>query len=524
MSRKHNRQGQQSGSIIVPSQPHEEGNPPPAGPGQTSPAMPTRMNGPGVIVVPAELMAQMQRRWALFVALAGCCMVLAVCAIVGWVMYIRASNSLTDVGTRATTAGANLQDLRDNLAKAESRANAAEANAQSRMAAVEQARKEADGKREVAEKALVDAEARLKAAEQAKISVEEKLKVAETAQATAETARSTAEKATAAAETKLAQLQQSATGLQDTVRRTQMDANLYRREMQSARDGERRAVQKLQDVLGEMVLADRRSPALTPGNAASPTVALSAPATAQPVEQTPPTPAVVSDIKKPDLAATQPAVADSTSGEAEAQTLIPIRKENTLTRIEKPQEQLDPAVEAASPEKLLPWGEAMIVAGYPERGVTLLRKAIEKGASGPEYHKSLGWALLRLGQPNEAKKALEAALVGFEDWSATSAKASPDHWTAAFLLGRVKEEDFIRRWARDEKFEGRLACLPWFYAGQSREIEGRRDEAMSAYRVSVELGQTPNSYPIWRWAEQRLRDLEKAPPATRPAQLNSRDE
>jgi hypothetical protein len=63
----------------------------------------------------------------------------------------------------------------------------------------------------------------------------------------------------------------------------------------------------------------------------------------------------------------------------------------------------------------------------------------------------------------------------------------------------------------------RLDCLPWFYVGQRREMEGHREEAITAYRACVELGQLPNAYPIWRWANQRIEILSSLPTSA-PAQ------
>lgn len=511
---RHHKPGQQISSVVVSSQtpghPPRDGANPPAFPAPAATSPPLRFGTPGVAIVPSDLLAQVQRQWFWFMVLAGLCFLLAVSSIAGWVLYTRANSTLAKVGTDTRNAGGDVADLREALVRAEARADKSDAAAQSRVALAEQARREADQKREAAESGRREAEQKRDAAERARETAEAKLEAAEMGRSEAEAKASGVEQALALAESKARHTQQTVAAIQENMRRMQMETAIARREMQTAREGERRAIQKLQDVLGEVILADRKDSPLTAGTPGSTGTQASAEVPPPRAPDQPVATAVESPATRPTLPA------------AEVVVEAPIRKETALSRLERPADpQPDPAVESASPEQLLPWGEAMIVAGYPERGVALIRKAIEKGARGPEYQKSLGWALLSVGEPAEAKRALEAALAGFEDWSATWQKASPDHWAAAFLLGRVKEEEFIRRWARDDKFEARLACLPWFYAGQKREIEGRRDEAKSAYQVSVELGQTAGSYPIWRWAQQRLRDMENAPATTQPTGLPS---
>jgi hypothetical protein len=56
-----------------------------------------------------------------------------------------------------------------------------------------------------------------------------------------------------------------------------------------------------------------------------------------------------------------------------------------------------------------------------------------------------------------------------------------------------------------------LACFPWFYIAQRREIEGKKDEALKAYERCVELGKGDNPHTVSALAEWKLRRLTEPP-------------
>jgi hypothetical protein len=55
----------------------------------------------------------------------------------------------------------------------------------------------------------------------------------------------------------------------------------------------------------------------------------------------------------------------------------------------------------------------------------------------------------------------------------------------------------------------RLACFPWFYIAQRREIEGKSPEAIKAYERSVSLRADADGHPTSALADWRLRKLKE---------------
>jgi hypothetical protein len=463
-------------------------------------------------VVPPALITQNRQLHERFRVVAVLCMLLAVLTIAGWVLYIlngrtlrTANDSLSRARQQATALEGEVQRQKDALALAEARRVDLDGTAESRLAAAERAGKDAEQKRDTAERARKDAEEKRDAAERGRADAEGRLKLVEQARLDAEAKLTAADRARLEAESKATEAQRFVASLQEDAKRLQSEVHAYRQDAQAAVESERKAAQKLQDALVSKIMSDRGT-TLAGAAASRPGVA-----------EASTFPGAVRTVP-PVAKAAEPTGWPEPVNQPERPEGVPVvQRAGQDPPVPAPASQPGPPdslLEGAKPLELLRWGEAMIVGAHPDRAVD---------------QKSLGWALLWAGQPAEAKAALEAALVGFEDWPAASSKATPDHWTAAFFLSRVKAEDYIRRWARDEKFGNRLACLPWFYIGQRREMEGHRDEALNAYRLCVDIGQAPNSHPIWRWAQQRLEELkasagpsdagsaEATPVASRPA-------
>ena len=53
----------------------------------------------------------------------------------------------------------------------------------------------------------------------------------------------------------------------------------------------------------------------------------------------------------------------------------------------------------------------------------------------------------------------------------------------------------------------RLACFPWFYVGQRRDIEGQQDACVKAYQRCVELADDNNRHSVSAIAQWRLNKL-----------------
>lgn|GEM_PF-1504706 len=508
---------------------------------------------PGMAVLPSELMARLQRQWIWFVLLAILCLLLAGSSITGWMLYIRLArqqgtspSEVAGLETRLASLQDELNQRQARLEKVESELEAtskaldkAEAllagadvlrsSDRSRVADAERGRADAEARAESAERTKQELETRLAASEQALAELKTKLAAAEAARTTAEeklaaaeTGRDEAVAKLAGAELRAGEVQRSLDTLKEHVARLEADVQRYRDEARDARADERAAVAKWQEAIAARLSNDRDAPAgpvstirpaddeVNSGASAASSVTQGAP----PVQKSTASSADSAAPSAPPAAFPPPPA--SRPAEPVEGTLMAavVGRDPSAAR---PESDEDPMLRDGTPMEMRGWGEAMIVGGNPGRAVELLRKAVEKGGEGAGYQKSLGWALLQAGRKEEAKVVLEAALAGFEDWPATSDKASPDHWTAAFLLGKVPEDEYTRRYNRVSMLGYRLDCLPWFYVGQRREMEGHREEAITAYRACVELGQLPNAYPIWRWANQRIEILSSLPTSA-PAQ------
>jgi tetratricopeptide (TPR) repeat protein len=154
-------------------------------------------------------------------------------------------------------------------------------------------------------------------------------------------------------------------------------------------------------------------------------------------------------------------------------------------------------------------GELRLVAGNPKSAEAAIRSAIKRDGTKPYYYKSLGRCLLAQGKVDEAQKAFQETLKECrrKDGTFDLEKADPDQMTAAYLLDLVTEQTYTEHFASDKK----LACFPWFYVGQRREIEGKKDAAIKAYERCVELDKGDNPTTARAYAEWRLRKLKESP-------------
>ena len=158
---------------------------------------------------------------------------------------------------------------------------------------------------------------------------------------------------------------------------------------------------------------------------------------------------------------------------------------------------------------LLVSGELRLVAGKPVSAEEAIRAAIQKGNAKPFFFKSLGWCLLAQGKIEEARTAFHEALKTLRSENGTYdlEKADPDQMTAAYFLDVVNDQAYTEHFGNDE----RLACFPWFYVAQRRDIEGKKDAAIEAYERCVELGTGDNPHTVRALAEWRLRKLKESP-------------
>jgi tetratricopeptide (TPR) repeat protein len=123
-------------------------------------------------------------------------------------------------------------------------------------------------------------------------------------------------------------------------------------------------------------------------------------------------------------------------------------------------------------------------------------------------HKSLGWCLLAEGKTDEARQEFEHALDELKEDNGTYDldAADPDEMVAAYFLDLVNEEKF----ASHKSGDARLACFPWFYIAQRREIEGKHDAAIAAYERCLESGADDKAHAVRALAQWRLTKMRVA--------------
>jgi WD40 repeat protein len=146
-------------------------------------------------------------------------------------------------------------------------------------------------------------------------------------------------------------------------------------------------------------------------------------------------------------------------------------------------------------------GEWLILGDEYDKGAKVIETAIARGATG-YFYKSYGWALWAAGRSDEAADAFEKAIDG-----ADLAKANLDAWAAAYFLGRVSEDEFVERSAKDPQLKEAFA---WFYIGQRREKERSTADAIDAYQMCLDASKKHAiKRPVTNWAAYRLDQLQK---------------
>lgn len=169
-------------------------------------------------------------------------------------------------------------------------------------------------------------------------------------------------------------------------------------------------------------------------------------------------------------------------------------------------------------------GEYLLLGGHADRAVKCIESAIRAGGCENWYDKSLGLARLWAGRPEDARRAFARAAGNANSWKTKPvASASIDAWTAAYFLDWVSQAEYadcVKKLSLGDS----MACFPWFYIGQRMEIEGKRDEAIAAYRKSVDLGERSGGHYIRYWSAYRLDVLtgtDRAPSPSRSTGLPS---
>ena len=147
---------------------------------------------------------------------------------------------------------------------------------------------------------------------------------------------------------------------------------------------------------------------------------------------------------------------------------------------------------------MLTYAEYLILGGDPKTAVTVIQRAIDKGGSHAWFYKSLIWALLSSGRTKEAERVFDTQM---------HLPGEFDDYAAACLLNRISAEELAKGYS-----DSYMNCFPWFYVGQRKEIEGKRDEAIAAYRKCMGFGRYPNVHWVSNWAAYRLEVLTGATP------------
>jgi tetratricopeptide (TPR) repeat protein len=152
-------------------------------------------------------------------------------------------------------------------------------------------------------------------------------------------------------------------------------------------------------------------------------------------------------------------------------------------------------------------GELRLLGGDPIGAEAAIRAGMEAPNPPPFMYKSLGLALLAQGKQQEASAEFRKALEALQqpDGAFDLKGADNIQLTAAYFLDLVAENEYVAA----VKDDAALACYPWFYVGQRKELQGDRDGALAAYRQSVELGNSDAAEKTVALAKWRLTELEK---------------
>jgi serine/threonine protein kinase len=165
----------------------------------------------------------------------------------------------------------------------------------------------------------------------------------------------------------------------------------------------------------------------------------------------------------------------------------------------------------ALPFTLLVHADYLMLGDDCERAVQVITRATASLPSVPAYYyKSLGCALLGCGRPDEARAAFQQALraSGLDGRESTALRsACPDPWTAAYFLDRVSLAEYTERHASVLWAGHHMGSYAWFYVGWRAELEGRRADAIAAYRQCLTYRAIPHAHYGLHWAEYRLARL-----------------
>lgn len=170
--------------------------------------------------------------------------------------------------------------------------------------------------------------------------------------------------------------------------------------------------------------------------------------------------------------------------------------------------EMDPAAIPNDTLLLSILAEHLAVDGKYDRAEALIRRALEREPKNAARYKTLGWVLLGQGRQDEAKEAFKQvyALTGITTGD-QAAGACPDPCTAGYFLDMVSQDRFVDRWQGIMNLGSRLDPWPWFFIGIRLELEGRIDEARTAYRECEKLGRMPNAHRTAHWGAYRLGKL-----------------
>jgi tetratricopeptide (TPR) repeat protein len=162
--------------------------------------------------------------------------------------------------------------------------------------------------------------------------------------------------------------------------------------------------------------------------------------------------------------------------------------------------------EAREPIDRVVIGELRLLGGDPVGAEKAIRAGMEATDPPPYMYKSLGLSLLAQGKLEQAKAEFRKALDALrqKDGSFDLENADRNQLTAAYFLDFVAENDYVAATKDDVS----LACYPWFYVGQRKELRGDREGALAAYRQSVQLGKPETAEKTYGLAKWRLVELQ----------------
>jgi tetratricopeptide (TPR) repeat protein len=155
-------------------------------------------------------------------------------------------------------------------------------------------------------------------------------------------------------------------------------------------------------------------------------------------------------------------------------------------------------------------GELRLLAGKVQAAEAAIIASSALAEPDGAMHRSLGLVRLYQGKSDEAReefrKALTVSGLRQPNGSFDLKKANFVDLSSAYFLDLVSADEF----AAATKENKELACYPWFYIGQRRELEGNREAAIAAYKNSVELGDAETAEKTWAMSKWRLVELTKA--------------